>query len=291
MSRHAPRHLALFAGLVVAGVAVLALGLAWDAVLHARDPELAHREGLFTLSNPGHALIFVGLVTAFAGGAGVGGSVLPSRPARAGLLVAMVAVAGLTAGTLGWAARAESVNPAAPAHSHGSFGAGTAAPTAAQILAAATLIDRTRAAVQPYRDAAAARQAGYVPITDPNGSLVHYIQPSYLNDGGQLDPSHPESLVYGNTAHGPVLLGAMYILKTSSPPAEYSSALTPWHRHTDLCFTRDPLMVVGSVTSRGCPAGSVNVATPLMLHVWIADDPQGAFDPHPTQAAVARMVQ
>ena len=45
----------------IAGVALHLAGLAIDAYMHATDSTLAAREGVFTLSNPSHALIIAGL--------------------------------------------------------------------------------------------------------------------------------------------------------------------------------------------------------------------------------------
>ena len=45
------------------GIFTLIVGLGLDAILHRRDATLAAREGIFTLSNPGHLLfarLFVG---------------------------------------------------------------------------------------------------------------------------------------------------------------------------------------------------------------------------------------
>lgn len=45
----------------VLGIGLHLAGLAWDAYMHATDSSLAAREGIFTLSNPSHALIIAGL--------------------------------------------------------------------------------------------------------------------------------------------------------------------------------------------------------------------------------------
>lgn len=60
----------LWAG-ALAGVVIHVLGLAWDVYLHSNDPGLAEREGVFSLSNPGHALIIVGLALTAASVVGV----------------------------------------------------------------------------------------------------------------------------------------------------------------------------------------------------------------------------
>jgi hypothetical protein len=57
--------ISLLAGL--GGVGLLLGGLAWDAWLHAADPTLAGREGIFTLSNPGHLLLAAGVALACGG--------------------------------------------------------------------------------------------------------------------------------------------------------------------------------------------------------------------------------
>lgn len=88
------------------GVLLQIAGFAVDAVLHARDPGLAERESVFSLSNPGHALVGTGLAlasTALAAGAVRWASERPNVSPRIGRAIRLAAVpvlAGATAASL-----------------------------------------------------------------------------------------------------------------------------------------------------------------------------------------------
>jgi hypothetical protein len=79
--------------LTLSGVAILLLGLTWDAALNAADPELAAEEGIFTLSNPGHVLFALGIALVIAGSLGF----LYGRYAISRGRLALVPIAGLLA--------------------------------------------------------------------------------------------------------------------------------------------------------------------------------------------------
>jgi hypothetical protein len=51
-----------YVALSLFGLLLIAIGLAADFVLHANDSDLAANEGIFTVRNPGHILLGVGLV-------------------------------------------------------------------------------------------------------------------------------------------------------------------------------------------------------------------------------------
>lgn len=157
-----------------------------------------------------------------------------------------------------------------------------AQPTVAQQQAAVKLVDETVQAVAPYKSLAAAKAAGYVPVTPTGKKEVHYINPSIYKEGQALDPAAIPSLVYVNTDHGAVLVAAMYLMPRSagSNPPQPGGCLTEWHVHTDLCFSTGG-GVVGNDNSGSCPQGSENRISQPMMHVWVAPVPGGPLDPDP----------
>ncbi len=53
--------------LTLGGTAALLVGLSWDVALHHLDPSLVVREGILTLTNPGHTLVAAGVGLSVAG--------------------------------------------------------------------------------------------------------------------------------------------------------------------------------------------------------------------------------
>ncbi len=157
----------------------------------------------------------------------------------------------------------------------------TTTPTAAQQAAAVSLVNTTVAATAKYKSLAAAKAAGFVPITPTGAAVVHYINWTNLDDtvtpAEVLNPSAPQSLVYANTSTGPRLVAAMYVMpngSTATPP-QPGGCLTQWHIHTNLCFNPGHVVVGVTDSSGHCPAGSTNMVTQPMLHVWLAPVPGG----------------
>ena len=152
-------------------------------------------------------------------------------------------------------------------------------PTASERAAADRLAAATKAGIARYEDVAVAIADGYRPTTPAGQPLVHYGNPKYMHDGRLLDPTRPEDLVYANTRNGIVLLGAMYMTeKLGQTGPEIAGPLVRWHTHAGICFGSGG-GIAGIVSPFGtCPAGSINVLTPAMLHVWTVDgNPTGAY--------------
>lgn len=155
----------------------------------------------------------------------------------------------------------------------------TAQPTAAEQQAAESLVDQTVASAQKYTSLATAKAAGYVPVTPSGARIVHYINPAIYRAGNALDPNQIPALVYVNTAHGAVLLAAMYLDPKGLTPPQPGGCLTQWHIHTDLCFSGG--RVVGNDSNGSCATGSANQVTQPMMHVWMTPVSGGPLAPDP----------
>ena len=286
------RRLAAFLSAGLLGVVALLGGLALDSYLHARDPSLAHREGIFTLSNPGHVLLGIGIALVVVGLVGAAYTSLPYGIwVRRGLLGGALVLIVVSGDVAGWAASVERTASNAPAatagHQHGTTAAATRQPTAAELEAAARLVTETKAAVVRYARLQAAVAAGYKPMEPPDGEIVHYVNPAYMVDAFVLDPNHVQSLIYYNGKQGPILIGAMFIMPNRAEDGpDIGGPLTVWHQHSNICFDNTTGVAVAFVhsgaedttdKSGSCPRGSTNKTTPQMLHVWLIDNPDGPF--------------
>jgi hypothetical protein len=150
-----------------------------------------------------------------------------------------------------------------------------AVATPAQVEAANRLYSETKSAILPFEDWHQAWAAGYRPGSSMSQPSTHWMNQAYVSAGYVMDPQRPQGLVYANTHHGPVLLGAMFQMKSVNQfGPDPGGPMTAWHQHENLCITISfefSLMTPFAT----CPIGSIDVSVPPMLHVWIVDNPRG----------------
>ncbi len=149
--------------------------------------------------------------------------------------------------------------------------------TPEQVAAAQKLYDQTAAAIAPYRDWHAAWAAGYRPGPQ-NTPSTHWMNQRYVDAGYVMDPKHPQGLVYANSKHGPVLLGAMFQMKQIGQfGPDPGGPLTAWHQHQNICLTPFGFEFSLMTPTATCAIGAIDISVPPMLHVWIVDNPGGKF--------------
>lgn len=150
--------------------------------------------------------------------------------------------------------------------------------TTDQVAAAKTLYDETATAIAPYRDWHVAWAAGYRPGGSESMASTHWMNQRYVDPGYVMDPKHPQGLVYANSKHGPVLIGAMFQMKNLGQfGPDPGGPLTAWHQHQNICFTPFGLEFSLMSPTVTCPIGSIDISAPPMLHVWIVPNPGGPF--------------
>ena len=150
-------------------------------------------------------------------------------------------------------------------------------PTVDQVAAAQALADATRQAMRKYEHLDAAIADGFALPAGGTGPDVHLENKANRVDGRVLDTERPESLVYAISNNKATLLGVVYVMEKAGVPApQPGGPITRWHAH-NICLTLLPLGF-GIVSPFGsCPALSVNLTTPEMMHVWVVDNPNGPF--------------
>jgi hypothetical protein len=210
------KRLGIFLGLGFIGVVLLLSGLAWDAVLHAQDPTLAGREGIFTLSNPGHVLLGsgIGLVLVSL----IGGCDTLLVASRAGwwstprvrqAFLAVSAAVVVTAGAVtSWSAGAGHEHPSAAGHGHD---AGHSSDTKGAL---ASSVGETHG-----HGAGGDDQHGH-PDADPAGTIA---ESAAVHD-------HPAAAAAPN-GHAHSAPGASGVSTTSAPHAHDAAPAAPMPEH------------------------------------------------------------
>jgi hypothetical protein len=160
-------------------------------------------------------------------------------------------------------------------------------PTHSQVQAAAELLRETHEQAAANQDYDRAASTGGFTVSNaaildrPDARFVHLWNPSNMQDDAILDPARPESLIFNNTEHGMHLVGVMYVAPPGTHGPQPGGALTRWHFHPVVEFCMDefgvPVTKAENGTDGGCPPGMVHGPTPEMLHVWLVDNPNGAF--------------
>jgi hypothetical protein len=133
-------------------------------------------------------------------------------------------------------------------------------PTVDEVARADSLVAKTQIALQRFADPQAAIDAGFVPLGfEPNG-VYHYLNRDNMQSGDALDPTKPESIVYGRQPDGSLHpIGAMFMVdRIGVHGPKPGGCLMTWHSH-------------------GWPFARPGEQSVEMIHVWTIPVPGGPF--------------
>jgi hypothetical protein len=157
--------------------------------------------------------------------------------------------------------------------------------TAAQRVAARTLLQRLRATALPWRDVRAAAAAGFDvrrPRRRPGETRVmwfHSENRAWHSDRRYLDPRHPDTLIYADLPGRPLeLVGVMISMPRGLRGPTPGGPITRWHSH--LVCVLAGRRGVKPLPSGSCPTGARLVQGSEMMHVWFTRDLRSAFAIH-----------
>jgi hypothetical protein len=159
--------------------------------------------------------------------------------------------------------------------------------------AATSLLLATRRGVARYASMQSAMSDDYVDIDgDVDGAIgasqvVYLYDRGFVRTGSWIDPGRPQGLVYltGGGVSAPSLIGAVFVAPVGEGP-RLGGGLTVWRPEADFCVDRD-----GDLAGRAVPTGCLTGASylawhPETLHLWLFDNPNGAFAGALTHEAV-----
>lgn len=264
-----PRRLGI--GGAVVGALAMVTGMAVDGIQHALDESLIEREGLFTLTNVGHALLLVGAGVVVAGvllallGPALyrrpdGAEVSPGR--RLLQLTAPLALIAILVGVAVWGSNSslaqghphDETLATGAAHDHGEGMTAGDTPTgdhehstvAYQPLDAATQgtmiaeMTRVRDVTMRYPTVAAATAAGLRQVGEFSpGSGAHYLMPldTVMSGLSTFDLDRPIIYLFSGNDPSSTVVGVMYFLMNAQQaPEGFAGPNDVWHLHTGLCL-------------------------------------------------------
>jgi hypothetical protein len=283
--------------LMVTGALMQAVGLGLDAWLHLHNHQLVHQEALFTFSNPGHALIIVGIGVSLLGVVlqlvGRRLDHIASPLVRFGVplwvVVTLIGVAVL-AGRSGLGKPDGTIAVAAISHVHSTPAAASGPATtghfhdpSADLLpldpATEALLEHqlaiARSVALRYPHVSDALKGGYTQALEYGPGIgAHYMK--YQQTFQPFDVANPAMLVYSGDRPDSVVVGVMYYVYSSQgPPTGFAGGLDHWHQHPQTCVGRDGALF--SLDDQGhleCGNAGRNA---WMLHVWCVPGWESVF--------------